>query len=72
MQVACGMDFSLAVAESGTVFAFGDNSLGQLGRPPGNRDNASSAAEDWILKDAGGSPLLVTKVSVSIQPQQAF
>ena len=70
MQVACGMDFSLAMAESGTVFAFGDNSLGQLGRPPGSRDEASCVAEDWILKDATGSPLLVSKVSTSIASSQ--
>ncbi|CAM6117842.1 unnamed protein product [Calypogeia fissa] len=35
-QVACGMDHSLALTETGNLYSFGDNSLGQLGRPQGN------------------------------------
>lgn len=34
--VACGMDHSLVLSEDGRIFSFGDNSLGQLGRPPQN------------------------------------
>ncbi|KAL2621474.1 hypothetical protein R1flu_001679 [Riccia fluitans] len=32
-SVACGMDHSLALTEKGSIYSFGDNSLGQLGRP---------------------------------------
>ena len=32
-QVACGFDHTLVLAEDGTLFSFGDNSLCQLGRP---------------------------------------
>ncbi|EFJ35462.1 hypothetical protein SELMODRAFT_404893 [Selaginella moellendorffii] len=32
VQVACGLDHSLALSESGLLFSFGDNSTAQLGR----------------------------------------
>ena len=56
MQIATGMDFSLAVEiGSGRLFSFGDDSLGQLGRPA--TQAGSQRAEDWIVRDAeGGAP----------------
>ncbi|OAE29981.1 hypothetical protein AXG93_669s1310 [Marchantia polymorpha subsp. ruderalis] len=32
-SVACGMDHSLSLTDNGDIYSFGDNSLGQLGRP---------------------------------------
>ncbi len=34
VAVACGGDYSVATAENGTVFAWGNNASGQLGRAP--------------------------------------
>ena len=34
IQVACGADYSLALSEAGSVFAWGNNNNGQLGKPP--------------------------------------
>jgi alpha-tubulin suppressor-like RCC1 family protein len=31
---ACGSDFCVAVSDSGSIFGWGSNSQGQLGRPP--------------------------------------
>jgi alpha-tubulin suppressor-like RCC1 family protein len=33
-MAACGSDFSVAVSDSGSIFGWGSNSQGQLGRPP--------------------------------------
>lgn len=33
LQVVCGFDHTLVLAQDGSLFAFGDNSLCQLGRP---------------------------------------
>jgi alpha-tubulin suppressor-like RCC1 family protein len=30
----CGSDFCVAVSDSGSIFGWGSNSQGQLGRPP--------------------------------------
>ena len=32
--MACGADYSLALSEAGSVFAWGNNNNGQLGKPP--------------------------------------
>ena len=34
VEVACGADYSLALSEAGSVFAWGNNTNGQLGKPP--------------------------------------
>lgn len=34
IEVACGSDYSLALSEAGSVFAWGNNTNGQLGKPP--------------------------------------
>jgi alpha-tubulin suppressor-like RCC1 family protein len=63
MQIASGLDFSLAVESgSGRLFSFGDNSLGQLGRPAATA--SSQCAEDWLVRDAEGVPLLVDKAQL--------
>lgn len=41
-HIACGGDYSLAVNESGSVFAWGNNSFGQLGKPPLSEDGENS------------------------------
>ena len=33
-QIACGGDYTLALSESGSLFAWGNNTGGQLGKPP--------------------------------------
>jgi hypothetical protein len=38
IQISCGFDHSLALTESGRVFSWGDNQLGQLGRNNNNED----------------------------------
>ena len=69
-QVACGMDFSLALSSEGTVFAFGDNSLGQLGKQqPGPLSNEPDA---WIVSDRDGAPLQATKASSWLIANEAF
>ncbi|XP_072477508.1 secretion-regulating guanine nucleotide exchange factor [Notamacropus eugenii] len=37
LQVSCGWDFTLLLAENGQVLSCGSNSFGQLGLPPGPR-----------------------------------
>ena len=54
----------MVVAEDGRLFSFGDNSLAQLGRAPGQA--AERSAEDWLVKDASGAPLLVTTVAAGL------
>ena len=50
-QVACGSDFTLALAQDGSLFSFGDNSLCQLGRPspPGGEAVAPTTAAGWLV-----------------------
>ena len=33
-MATCGSDFTVAVSDSGSIFGWGSNSQGQLGRPP--------------------------------------
>ncbi len=62
-QVACGLDHTLAVAQNGQVYAFGDNSLCQLGRAGsmGVQETSADAAA-WILRDKEGADIIFTKV----------
>jgi alpha-tubulin suppressor-like RCC1 family protein len=50
-HVACGPDYSVAVSETGTVFAWGSNSSAQHGRAPIDEDPAGAggaAAESKV------------------------
>lgn len=62
-QVACGLDHTLAVAQNGQVYAFGDNSLCQLGRAGsmGVQETSADAAA-WIVRDKKGADIIFTKV----------
>jgi len=62
-QVACGLDHTLAVAQNGQVYAFGDNSLCQLGRTGsmGVQETSPDAA-GWIVRDREGADIIFTKV----------
>ena len=63
-QIVCGLDHTLALARGGEAYAFGDNSLDQLGRsgsmgvhmPQTNR-------ADWLIRDEDNQVLHFTKVS---------
>ena len=62
-QVACGLDHTLAVAQNGQVYAFGDNSLCQLGRAGSMGVHETNAdADAWILRDKEGADIIFTKV----------
>ena len=62
--MACGFDFSLALACDGRLFSFGDNSLGQLAR--GLEASSSEDSEEWIVKDPDGRPFLIDEVLLLI------
>eukprot|EP00887_Chlorella_sp_A99_P006967 scaffold2.g6967.t1 len=51
VQVACGLDHTLALAADGTLFSFGDNSLQQLGRPSPAQGEAlvPPDASAWVV-----------------------
>ena len=64
------MDHSLALATDGTLFAFGDGSLGQLGRETDAQTANSRDPEDWVVRGEDGQPLLFNHVRfVDIQEQ---
>ena len=64
MQVLCGLDHTLVVAQTGEVFAFGDNSLSQLGRDGSmGIEGASGEPQDWVVKDEDGEITLFAKAS---------
>lgn len=64
-QVACGDDHSLALSTDGSLFAFGDNSLGQLGskRPLGT---ASSDVLRWLVRNEHHQLLRCRKVAAGL------
>lgn len=64
MQIACGSDHTLAVSCEGHAYAFGDNSLGQLGCQ-GNMGVQCNDLDpqQWIIKDEEGSNLVFSKVT---------
>ena len=49
-QVACGDDHTLALSRDGSLFAFGDNSLGQLGSKRSS-GTASSDVLRWLVRN---------------------
>ena len=48
-QIACGGDYSLAVSESGTVFAWGNNNAGQLGKVPLDESSGGVGTESKVV-----------------------
>lgn len=60
----CGLDHTLALSQTGTAYAFGDNSLCQLGRVGnmGVQTPTTTTADDWIIHDEDHEPILFTKV----------
>ena len=62
------MDHTLAVAQDGQVYAFGDNSLCQLGRAGSMGVQAPSAdPAEWIIRDEDGDNITFTKVGADLQ-----
>ena len=61
-QVCCSLDSSLILAKDGTLHTFGDNSLGQLGRP----SLPEHGPEDWLMRDAAGTPLRFKHVAAGL------
>ena len=62
LQVCCSLDSSLVLAKDGTLYTFGDNSLGQLGRP----SYPEHAPEDWVVRDKAGAPLRFERVAAGL------
>lgn len=63
LQVMCGLDHTLALSQTGKAYAFGDNSLCQLGRV-GNMgvQTPDTNPDNWIIHDEDHAPILFTKV----------
>jgi hypothetical protein len=51
LQIACGCDHTMVLAQDGTLFTFGSNSLAQLGRPspPGGEHVQPRDAGAWLV-----------------------
>ena len=66
LQVVCGLDHTLALSQAGRAYAFGDNSLCQLGRA-GNMgvQTPDTTCQDWIVHDEDREPICFTKVNVA-------
>eukprot|EP00898_Chlorokybus_atmophyticus_P001325 jgi/Chlat1/2193/Chrsp17S02762 len=63
IDITCGMDHSVVAAEDGSCSTFGNNELGQLGRPGGNLperipDSFGGSAVDWISAGLGHTLVL--------------
>jgi len=63
MQVVCGLDHTLAVSGSGKVYAFGDNSLCQLGRAGSMGVQMGADPDAWIIQDEEGHDITFAKVT---------
>ncbi len=52
VAISCGGDYSVALSDSGTAFAWGNNSSGQLGRAPleENKDGTDSNTKVVVMK----------------------
>ena len=64
LQIACGLDHTLALSQSGQAYAFGDNSLCQLGRT-GSKGllGPNTVAADWVIRDEDREIIHFTKVA---------
>lgn len=63
LQIACGSDHTLALSQNGHAYAFGDNSLGQLGREGAMGVQTKDLdPQQWIIKDEEGADLQLAKV----------
>ena len=64
VQVVCGLDHTLALSQTGVAYAFGENSLCQLGRV-GNMgvQTPDTTPHDWIVYDEDHQPIHFTKVA---------
>ena len=72
-QVATGADFTTAITDSGTVFGWGSNAAGQLGKAPVEAEGKSKSQENGIfcnkglyLGGADSSKVLVMKTTKRI------
>lgn len=64
LQVVCGLDHTLALSQAGRAYAFGDNSLSQLGRAGSmGVQTPDTTCQDWILHDEDHEPIHFTKVT---------
>ena len=59
VQISCGGDYSSALSESGTLFCWGHNSSGQLGKPPIVEDGQGTGKTE-IIGSKGKVMLLKT------------
>ena len=59
IEISCGGDYSAALSESGTLFCWGHNSCGQLGKPPIIEDNQGNGKTE-IIGSKGKVMLLKT------------
>ena len=50
LAVAAGADFTLALTDSGTVFGWGSNTSGQLGKPPIETENKGDNSKVLVMK----------------------
>ena len=67
VQVSCSLDSSLvltAADQGGHVLAFGDNSLGQLGRS--ECPHGAGSAEDWAVCEATSKPLSACSIAAGL------
>ncbi|KAG6557741.1 hypothetical protein Mapa_000507 [Marchantia paleacea] len=71
-SVACGMDHSLSLTDNGDIYSFGDNSLGQLGRPVNEAPVGTVAFSDEnpqataIAAGLGHSLAILSKPGLSV------
>ena len=69
MQVVCGLDHTLAVSYTGEAYAFGDNSLCQLGRVGDmGVQTPDTTPHNWIIHDEDHAPIQFTKVALHMSP----
>ena len=64
LQIVCGLDHTLALSHSGQAYAFGDNSLCQLGRSGSmGLQTPNTSAADWVIHDEDKEVIIFTKVA---------
>lgn len=69
VQVVCGLDHTLALSHTGEAYAFGDNSLCQLGRVGDmGVQTPDTTPHNWIIHDEDHAPIQFTKVALHMSP----